>query len=230
MWEILGEVLKNNAFVYILLYAFNFEYQNLHSSSVILHVRVALKSQCLFVLGVKPFPVNQNVHDDVIKWKHFPRHWLFVRGVHWSPVNSPNKGQWRGALMFSLICVWINGWVNNREVGDLIRHRAHYDVIVNTSIYIVFSRYSIFYFMQAVYESVTRKNRVPYIVNTTVENWKNHIEYTCKKLSKCIGILSKARRKLQKSSLISLYHSFAFPYFIYCNHVSPGKYLSDKFE
>ena len=28
-------------------------------------------------------------------------------------------------------------------------------------------------------------------------NWKNHIEYTCKKLSKCIGILSDARRKLQ---------------------------------
>ena len=32
--------------------------------------------------------------------------------------------------MFSLICVWINGWVNNREAGDLRRHRAHYDVIV----------------------------------------------------------------------------------------------------
>ena len=44
--------------------------------------------------------------------------------------NSPHKGQWRRALMFSLICVWINGWVNNREAGDLRRHRAHYDVIV----------------------------------------------------------------------------------------------------
>ena len=39
-------------------------------------------------------------HDDVIKWKHFPRHWPFVRGIHWSPVNSPHKGQWRGVLMF----------------------------------------------------------------------------------------------------------------------------------
>ena len=38
--------------------------------------------------------------------------------------------QWRGALMFSLICVWINGWVNNREAGDLRRHRGHYDVNV----------------------------------------------------------------------------------------------------
>ena len=69
-------------------------------------------------------------HDDIIKWKHFPRYWPFVRGIHRSPVNSPHKGQWRGALMFSLICVWINDWVNNHETGDLRRYRAHYDVIV----------------------------------------------------------------------------------------------------
>ena len=70
------------------------------------------------------------LHDDVIKWKHFPRYWPFVRGIHRSTVNSPHKGQWRGALMFSLICVWINGWVNSREAGDLRRYRAHYDVTV----------------------------------------------------------------------------------------------------
>ena len=69
-------------------------------------------------------------HDDVIKWKHFPRYWPFVRGIHRSPVNSPHKGQWRGALMFTLICARINGWVNNREAGDLRRYRTHYDVIV----------------------------------------------------------------------------------------------------
>ena len=69
-------------------------------------------------------------HDDVIKWKHFPRHWTFVRGIHRWPVNSPHKSQWRGALMFSLIFAWINGWANNREAGDLRRHRAHYDVSV----------------------------------------------------------------------------------------------------
>ena len=46
------------------------------------------------------------------------------------PVNSPHNGQWRGALMFTLICARINGWVNNREAGDLRRHRCHYDVIV----------------------------------------------------------------------------------------------------
>ena len=55
-------------------------------------------------------------------------------GNHRSPVNSPHKGQWRGALMFSLICVWINGWVNNREAGNLRRYRAHYDVIVMTAV------------------------------------------------------------------------------------------------
>ena len=69
-------------------------------------------------------------HDDVIKWKHFPRYWPFVRGIHRSPVNCPHKGQWRGALMFPLIWAWINGWVNNREAGDLRRYRTHYDVIV----------------------------------------------------------------------------------------------------
>ena len=69
-------------------------------------------------------------HDDVIKWKHFPRYWPIVRGIHRSPVNSPHEGQWRGALVFSLICVWINDWVNNREAGGLRRYQAHYDVIV----------------------------------------------------------------------------------------------------
>ena len=73
---------------------------------------------------------NGHFHDDVIKWKHFPLYWPFVRGIHRSTVNSPHKGQWRGALMFSLTCVWINGWVNNRETGDLRRHHAHYDVTV----------------------------------------------------------------------------------------------------
>ena len=79
----------------------------------------------------KLFPkINFLVHDDVIKWKHFPRNWPFVRGIHRSPVNSLHKDQWRGALMFSWICARINGWVNNGEAGDLRHHRAHYDVIL----------------------------------------------------------------------------------------------------
>ena len=69
-----------------------------------------------------------SVHDYVIKWKHFPHYWPLVQGIHRSPVNSLHKGQWGEALMFSLICAWINGWVNTREAGDLRRHSAHYDV------------------------------------------------------------------------------------------------------
>ena len=84
----------------------------------------------VFVMHITVDSVPDVSHDDVIKWKHFPRYWPFVRGIHRSPVNSPHKGQWRGALMFTLICTRINGWVNNREAGDLRRYRAHYDVIV----------------------------------------------------------------------------------------------------
>ena len=146
-------------------------------------------------------------HDDVIKWKHFPRYWTFVRGIHWSPVKPPpppppqhthtkkrpvtvrfgvlfhlhlniqlskqswgwwfetpscplwrhcdesyaintcsglvhgtsgskqinmvnQKDQWRGALMFHIICAWTNNWANNREADDLRCHRAHYDANV----------------------------------------------------------------------------------------------------
>ena len=49
-----------------------------------------------------------------------------------SPVTGefPHKGQWREALIFSLICVWINRWVNNREAGDLRCYCAHYEVTV----------------------------------------------------------------------------------------------------
>ena len=73
---------------------------------------------------------GSTLHDDVIKWKHFPRYWPFVRGIHRSLVNSLHKCQWRGALVFSLICAWTNSWANNGDADDLRRHRAHHDVIV----------------------------------------------------------------------------------------------------
>ena len=63
------------------------------------------------------------VHDDVIKWKHFPRYWPFVRGIHRS-------------RLFSLIFAWTNGGVNNGDAGDLRRHAGHYDVTVMTHKYI----------------------------------------------------------------------------------------------
>ena len=77
-------------------------------------------------------------------WRHqmetFSVLLAICRGIHRSPVNSPHKGQWRGASMFSLICVWINGWVNNREAGDFRRYRAHYDVtVMSCSIYTMYT-------------------------------------------------------------------------------------------
>ena len=75
------------------------------------------------------------LHNDVIICKHFPRYWPFVRRIHrW----LPHKGQWRGALMFSLIGAWANGWTINRDAGDLRRNRAHYDVTVMCSYHIDF--------------------------------------------------------------------------------------------
>ena len=90
-------------------------------------------------------------HDDVIKWNlHFPRYWPFERGIHRSPVNAPHKSLWRGALMFPLICAWISGWVNNRDAGDLRRHRAHYDASVMYGMWL------------------------PHTINTSPVRWKNH--------------------------------------------------------
>ena len=91
------------------------------------------RSYCLVVatywhIVLCVFSMNRDRRACKTPW--CPRYWPFVRGIHRSPVNSPHKGQWRGALMFSLICVWINGWVNNREAGDLRRYRAHYDLTV----------------------------------------------------------------------------------------------------
>ena len=87
-----------------------------------------------------PFPHNLSLFNHVrltkssvllstsIRWRHqmetFSALLALCAGI------SPHKGQWRGALMFSLVCAWINGWVNNRKAGDLRGHRAHYDVTV----------------------------------------------------------------------------------------------------
>ena len=55
-------------------------------------------------------------YNEVIKWKHFPHYWPFVRTIHLSPANSPHKSQWRGALMFSLICA-LNKRLNKKSRG-----------------------------------------------------------------------------------------------------------------
>ena len=85
---------------------------------------------CIFVAPDVYGRSVANMRDDVIKRKHFPRYWPFVRVFCPSPVISPHRGQWRGALLFSLIWAFTNSWVNNRDAGDLKRHGANYDVIV----------------------------------------------------------------------------------------------------
>ena len=85
---------------------------------------------------------TQNCHHDVIKWKPFPLYWPVAREIHRSPVDSPHKGQWRGALTLSLICAWTNGWVNNCEASDFRRHRAHHDV---TAMVFVWDHFSTFH-------------------------------------------------------------------------------------
>ena len=80
------------------------------------------------------FLIPQILHVTTSWWRHqmgtFSALLAICAGNSRSPVNSPHKGQWRRALMFSLICVWINNWVNNSEAGDLRPYRAHYDVTV----------------------------------------------------------------------------------------------------
>ena len=86
-----------------------------------------------------PIPQDRQhvFHDDVMKWKHFPRYWPFVRRIHRSPVNSPHKGQWRGALMFFYLRLnkrlskqsW--GWWFETPSRPLWRHRNVTKIYVN---------------------------------------------------------------------------------------------------
>ena len=84
-------------------------------------------------LGCNGLPGSCTYHfDDVIKWKYFRVTGLLCgkfTGHRRIPRTKANY-----ALMFSLICAWINGWVNNREAGDLRRLRAHYDVTAMDSL------------------------------------------------------------------------------------------------
>ena len=85
-----------------------------------IHHEFLLLFYCCVLLEIKLATYYYYYTDDVIKWKHFPRYWPFVSGIYRPPVNSPHKGQWSIALMFSL----------NRKSGDLRRYRSHYDATV----------------------------------------------------------------------------------------------------
>ena len=50
-------------------------------------------------------------------------------------------------------------------------------------------------------------------------SWKKHIEHVSGKVSRGLGIILKARHLLNPTALKTLYFSFVYPYFSYCNHV-----------
>ena len=112
-------------FCFALFYSPN---QSAQSYGVSLCVMSSSTTFSLWRHQLETFSASLAFVQGIHRW-HFPRNWPFVRGIHRSLVNSPHKGQWRGALMFSLICARINGW-DNDEAGDFRRHYAHYDVIV----------------------------------------------------------------------------------------------------
>ena len=98
---------------------------------------VCYKIPCVCIcMCIQGFNQRSSPPNGVTWWRHqmetFSALLALCAGNSPVPVNSPHKGQWRGALMFSLICAWINDLVNNREAGDLRRHRGHYDVMVMT--------------------------------------------------------------------------------------------------
>ena len=71
----------------------------------------------------------QNNHDDIIKWKYFPRYWTFLGesiGTGGFPSQKPVT---RSSDVFFDMRLNKN-WANNWQAGDLKRHRAHYDVII----------------------------------------------------------------------------------------------------
>ena len=127
-----------NIFYFILLRVLKSSYTSLFAiglgkrSSRILHWgNLILPAGCpmgnlIFLRAVK----ECMFHDVVVKWKHFPHYWPFVRGIHQSLVNSPHKGQWQGTLMFFFIYYWTKSWVNNRYADDLRHHHTHYDFTV----------------------------------------------------------------------------------------------------
>ena len=85
---------------------------------------------------VYKYCVSECFYNDVTKWKHFPRYWPFVRGIHRSPVDSLHKGQRHRVVIFSLLCT--NYWANNRDAGDLRRPHTHHDVTVMCHTFSIF--------------------------------------------------------------------------------------------
>ena len=112
---------------------------------LVYHKRLAVNQRWVSCRHKYSHPFHQ--HPWHSWWRHQKETFSALLGICAGnspvPVITTHKGQWRGALMFSLICVWIKSWVNNREAGDLRRHHAHSDVTVMTDLRLVLPEYLI---------------------------------------------------------------------------------------
>ena len=89
-------------------------------------------------------------------------------GHRWIPRTKASDAEF---WFFSLICAWINGWVNNREAGDLKRHRPHYDVIVMIEIFVIYASVTKLHFVFFQYRIVK-----PVIDHDKMDaTWKKHL-------------------------------------------------------
>ena len=128
---------------------------------------------------------KQNIeycHDEMESWwrnqmETFSALLALCLGKSPVPVNSPRKGQWRGTLMFSLICAWINDWVNNRHAGDLRRHCVHYDVNVMYNTILTRRDTITFNVIQNV-SSQTKITSIHYIMNL-IRTYIREIHFLC---------------------------------------------------
>ena len=131
-------------FHFIGLFFFLAYWYHTHSGVVVVHMvgPTTMVGEEWCHIGKHVFQEIIYIHDDVIKWKHFPHYWPFVSRIHWWSVDSPHKGQWRGTSMFSLICAEQPVEQNDRDVSDLRCYCTHYDVnvmiktIINTKLYV----------------------------------------------------------------------------------------------
>ena len=83
-------------------------------------------SHCYLIKKIAMLPGfnNRYMHqnNDVMICYNFPSYRPLLRGIHWSPMDSLHKGQWRGALIYSLMCPLRTGWTSIGVAGELRRH------------------------------------------------------------------------------------------------------------
>ena len=101
------------------------------------HQLLAKRQMALFIwmtnISRKRFGsrVENKKHNEVIKWKHFPCYWPFVRGIHkgnpWVTGGVPSQRPVTRGSVFSLICAWT---VEQTMETPVRHHHAHYDVTV----------------------------------------------------------------------------------------------------